>query len=134
MENNNDYLYINGSAYYIDVLKLMSFFCDLKASEKEKNTMITMTYGKVQQEYDDGIEYEDVSDDNETTLLAKEIVETKANTNQNTQPYKFETMRILLDAVLGMTDAHDTLSLGETFAFNTFVKYGILVRAENKED
>jgi hypothetical protein len=112
----------------------MSFFCDLKASEKEKNTMITMTYGKVQQEYDDGIEYEDASDDNETTLLAKEIVETKANTNQNTQPYKFETMRILLDIVLGMTDARDTLSLGETLAFNTFIKYGILIRVENKED
>ena len=112
--------------YYINLDKYVSFFADLKASEKEKNTVITMNYG------DDNNGYNDEKD---VTLLSKEVIESKVNTNSQTQSLRFETLKMFMDILFETyynEEGHPFVSQGQVLAFNTLVKAGILVKAEEE--
>ena len=118
------------SKYYFNLDKYVSFFCDLKTSEKEKNAIITMTYG------DNSNEYET---DKDLTLLTKEVVESKVNTNSQTQSLRYETLKMFVDRLFdtyfdkegNVLDSYSEPTMQQKLAFNTLVKAGILVREEN---
>jgi len=115
---------ISGSKYYINIDKYMSYFCDLKASEKEKNTIITMTYGEDSNNYES---------DKDLTLLSKEVVESKVNTNSQTQTLRYDAMRMLLESLLETeydSNGEIIMTPRQKLAFNTLVKFGILVKIE----
>ena len=124
---------ILGEKYYINLDKYVSFFCDLRAAEKEKNSIITMTYGQDSDGY---------TDDTDMNLLAKEIVESKVNTNSQTQTLRYDTLKMFMDLLFGtyykddgnlVDPSFDELTFQQKFAFNTLVKFGILVKDENNE-
>lgn len=115
---------ISGSKYYVNIDKYMSFFCDLKASEKEKNTIITMTYGEDSNNYES---------DKDLTLLSKEVVESKVNTNSQTQTLRYDAMKMLLESLLETeydSNGEIIMTPRQKLAFNTLVKFGILVKIE----
>jgi hypothetical protein len=115
---------ISGSKYYINIDKYMSYFCDLKASEKEKNTIITMTYGEDSNNYES---------DKDLTLLSKEVVESKVNTNSQTQTLRYDAMKMLLESLLETeydSNGEIVMTPRQKLAFNTLVKSGILVKIE----
>lgn len=122
-------LKIFNEGWYIDLDKLVSFFSDLKASEKEKTSIITNRYGD---DDDSPIKLQDMS------LHSKEMVESKSNFNTTLQQAKFETIKTFLDVLFGTyydTDGSpintldpDELPLPQRFAFNTLVKSGILCK------
>lgn len=123
-----DVFKIQNTKYYFNLDRYVSFFCDLKASEKEKNTIITMTYG----EESDGYE-----SDKDLTLLSKEVVESKVNTNSQTQTLRYETLKMFVDRLFevyfdengGMIEG----TMQQKLAFNTLIKAGILVKEENND-
>lgn len=115
---------ISGSKYYINIDKYMSYFCDLKASEREKNTIITMTYGEDSNNYES---------DKDLTLLSKEVVESKVNTNSQTQTLRYDAMKMLLESLLETeydSNGEIIMTPRQKLAFNTLVKFGILVKIE----
>jgi hypothetical protein len=115
---------ISGSKYYVNIDKYMSYFCDLKASEKEKNTIITMTYGEDSNNYES---------DKDLTLLSKEVVESKVNTNSQTQTLRYDAMKMLLESLLETeydSNGEIIMTPRQKLAFNTLVKFGILVKIE----
>jgi hypothetical protein len=115
---------ISGSKYYVTIDKYMSYFCDLKASEKEKNTIITMTYGEDSNNYES---------DKDLTLLSKEVVESKVNTNSQTQTLRYDAMKMLLESLLETeydSNGEIVMTPRQKLAFNTLVKSGILVKIE----
>ncbi len=125
-------LKIFNEGWYIDLDKLVSFFSDLKASEKEKTSIITNRYGGDDETY---INHQDMM------MHSKEMVESKSNFNTTLQQAKFETIRIFIDALFATyydndgspinTLNPDELPLQQRFAFNTLVKAGILCKYYN---
>ena len=123
-------LEIFGDKWYLDLDKLVSFFTDLKASEKEKTSIITNRYGSDE-------EYHLKQD---MSLSLKEMVESKSNFNTTIQTSKFELVKIFLDVLFGTyydgdgspisTLNPDELPLQQRFAFNTLVKAGILCKLQ----
>lgn len=116
--------------WYLDLDKLVSFFTDLKASEKEKTSIITNRYG--------GDEEYHLKQD--MSLSLKEMVESKSNFNTTIQTSKFELIKIFLDVLFGTyydgdgspisTLNQNELPLQQRFAFNTLVKAGILCKLQ----
>lgn len=124
-------LNIFGSEWYIDLDRLVSFFSDLKASEKEKTSIITNRYGSDDETY---INHQDMM------VHSKEMVESKSNFNATLQTAKFDCVKMFVDVLLGTyydnsgspinTFNQDELPLQQRFAFNTLVKAGILCKVE----
>lgn len=117
--------------WYIDLDKLVSFFSDLKASEKEKTSIITNRYGGDEDGY---------SNHQDMMVHSKEMVESKSNFNTTLQTSKFELIKTFLDVLFGTyyddegspisTLDPDELPLQQRFAFNTLVKAGILCKLQ----
>lgn len=123
-------LEIFNEKWYLDLDKLVSFFTDLKASEKEKTSIITNRYG--------GDEEYHIKQD--MSLSSKEMVESKSNFNTTIQTSKFELIKVFLDVLFGTyynndgspisTLDPDELPLQQRFAFNSLVKAGILCKSQ----
>lgn len=121
---------ILGKYYYIDFNKLVSFFSELKTSEKEKTSIITMNYSGD----------EDAYINKDMSLQSKEMVESKSNFNSTLQTAKYEMVKFFIETLLntyydkegsflsGLTE--DELPLPQRLAFNSLLKSGILVEEE----
>ena len=123
-------LEIFNNKWYLDLDKLVSFFTDLKASEKEKTSIITNRYGSDE-------EYRIKQD---MSITSKEMVESKSNYNTTIQSAKFDLIKVFLDVLFGTYYDSDgspvstldpnELPLQQRFAFNTLVKAGILCKLQ----
>lgn len=122
---------IFGKYYYIDFNKLVSFFSELKTSEKEKTSIITMNYAGD----------EDAYINKDMSLQSKEMVESKSNFNSTLQTAKYETVKFFIEALLNTyydkegsflsgLNAEE-IPLPQRLAFNSLIKAGILVEEEN---
>ena len=122
---------ILGKYYYIDFNKLVSFFAELKTSEKEKTSIITMNYSGD----------EDAYINKDMSLQSKEMVESKSNFNSTLQTAKYETVKFFIETLLntyydkdgsflsGLTE--EELPFAQRLAFNSLVMAGILVEQEH---
>ncbi len=117
-----------GGIYYFDLEKYIEFITNVSVSERPSNSVITETYSEGPQ-----------TDDDEMSLVTKEIVETKGNGGGNEffheTRYKIisDLINFLLYYTSDSTDAYDddeNLSMGQKLAYNTLIKYGILKKIE----
>lgn len=121
----------NGT-YYIDLDKLVAFYSELKTSDKEKTSVITLNYGGTDESYS--------TDSKDLSLRAKEMIESKSNFNTILQNAKIETIKLFLDALFTIYYDNngspisslepDSVPFQQRLAFNTLLMAGILRKAE----
>ena len=121
----------NGT-YYIDLDKLVAFYSELKTSDKEKTSVITLNYGGTDESYN--------TDSKDLSLRAKEMVESKSNFNTILQNAKIETIKLFLDALFTIYYDNnsspissldpDSVPFQQRLAFNTLLVAGILRKVE----
>ena len=116
--------------YYIDLENYVAFIANIEPNERLTNSVITETYG----ESIDG-------DAGDMNLMSKEIVETKGTGGGNEffHDIRYKMVANLLDTLTKVytsdnefyfdeDDEDDTLSIGQKLAFNTLLKYNIIVK------
>lgn len=121
----------NGT-YYIDLDKLVAFYSELKTSDKEKTSVITLNYGGTDESYN--------ADSKDLSLRAKEMIESKSNFNTILQNAKIETIKLFLDALFAIYYDNngspissldpDSVPFQQRLAFNTLLMAGILRKVE----
>lgn len=116
---------IDGKFYKIDIDKLMSWVSETPSSEKNTNTITTLTYP--------------ISDENDSDEFQKEISENKSTLNDTMNNIRYDFMRNLLTVLLTTyTDELNNpstfllkdLTFGQKIAFNSFIAKDIIT--ENK--
>lgn len=110
---------INGKYYRIDMDALMAWVTKTPSSEKNINTVTTITYP--------------VSDDND--IVEKEISENKSTLNETMNQIRYDFVKLLLtnifttfttdmDTILSFSP--ETMSFGQKLAFNTLLAKNII--------
>ena len=115
--------------YYFDLEAYIDFITNVTSAERPSNSVITETYSEDAQ-----------GDEDEMSMVTKEIVETKGNGGGNEffHETRYKIISDLMNFLLYYTSDGDTydddenLSMGQKLAFNTLIKYGIL--KEKKEE
>jgi len=118
-----------GGIYYFDLEAYIDFITNVTSAERPSNSVITETYSEDAQ-----------GDEDEMSMVTKEIVETKGNGGGNEffHETRYKIISDLMNFLLYYTSDGDTydddenLSMGQKLAFNTLIKYGIL--KEKKEE
>lgn len=117
---------IDGKAYAIDLDKFMEF-C---SAEQNVVDTITQTYA--------------VDDNGVTSLVSKEIAETKDNINEVMSNYRYTTLSSLLNILtvpvadgsgtIITTEDMNSMHIGQKLAFNTMLEMGIIYEIDNSEE
>lgn len=125
---------IFNNAYYIDLDKLVAFYGDLRTSDKEKTSVITLSYGNSDDDYN--------TDSKDLSLRAKEMVESKSNFNTILQNAKADTIKLFLDALFTIYYDNDgspissldpdSVPFQQRLAFNTLLNAGILKKIKEE--
>lgn len=118
-----------GGIYYFDLERYIDFIANVTSAERPSNSVITETYSEDAQNEED-----------EMTMVTKEIVETKGNGGGNEffHETRYKIISDLVNFLLYYTsdgevyDDNETLSMGQKLAFNTLIKYGILKKKEEE--
>ena len=118
--------------YYIDIDSCLNFVSNVGSNERLSNSVITSTYSEDPQMSDD-----------EMTIVTKEIVESKGNGGGNDffHHVRYEMVKWLINSLTNYYsnegvflsyEDNGELTLAQKLAFNTLVKYGIIVKVEKK--
>lgn len=120
---------IDGKYYILDLDKLMAWVVETPASEKNINTITTMSYPITNE------------DDNE--LVEKEVSETKSTLNEVMNNVRYDLIRNLLNilfttftndmgqiVILSMND----LTLAQKIVFNTLLNKKIIIEISKTEN
>jgi len=117
---------IDGKFYIIDMDKLMAWVAETPSSEKNINTITTMTYP--------------ITNDDEEEIVEKEISETKSTLNDAMNNIRYDFVRILINTILTTftTDLNQilsyelkTMSFSQKLAFNTLLYKKIIIEVTN---
>ena len=117
---------IDGKFYIIDMDKLMAWVAETPSSEKNINTITTMTYP--------------ITNDDEEEIVEKEISETKSTLNDAMNNIRYDFVRILINTILTTftTDLNQilsydlkTMSFSQKLAFNTLLHKKIIIEVTN---
>lgn len=120
---------IDGKYYMLDLDKLMAWVVETPASEKNINTITTMSYPITNE------------DDNE--LVEKEVSETKSTLNEVMNNVRYDLIRNLLN-ILFTTFTNDMgqivtlnindLTLAQKIVFNTLLNKKIIIEISKTEN
>ena len=118
-----------GGIYYFDLERYIDFITNVTSAERPSNSVITETYSEDAQ-----------NDEDEMSMVTKEIVETKGNGGGNEffHETRYKIISDLMNFLLYYTsdgevyDDNESLSMGQKLAFNTLLKYGILKKKEEE--
>lgn len=114
--------------YMIDVDRLMSWVSETPSSERNVNTITTLTYPIT-------------TDDEE--MFEKEISENKSSLNEAMNNIRYDLIRNLLNNLfavyngdMGVLTSHDVseLSFSQRIAFNTLVSKKIIIEVNEKDN
>ncbi len=115
--------------YAIDVDRLMAWVSETPSSEKNINTITTMTYP--------------ITNGEEQDIVEKEVSETKSNLNEVMNNVRYDLIRNLLSVILTtytnemnqiITLTPSDLSFGQKIAFNTLLHKRIIIEISNIEN
>jgi hypothetical protein len=113
---------IEGKYYVIDMDKMMAWVVETPASEKNINTITTMSYPIT-------------NEDDEEEIVEKEVSENKSTLNETMNNVRYDFIRILLNTIFTtftnnmnqiITLTPEDLSFGQKLAFNTLVNKNII--------
>ena len=118
-----------GGIYYFDLERYIDFITNVTSAERPSNSVITETYSEDAQ-----------NDEDEMSMVTKEIVETKGNGGGNEffHETRYKIISDLMNFLLYYTsdgevyDDNESLSMGQKLAFKTLLKYGILKKKEEE--
>lgn len=120
---------IDGKYYMLDLDKLMAWVVETPASEKNINTITTMSYPITNE------------DDNE--LVEKEVSETKSTLNEVMNNVRYDLIRNLLNILFTtftddmgqiVTLNIDNLTLAQKIVFNTLLNKKIIIEISKTEN
>lgn len=120
---------INGKNYIIDLDKLMSWVTETPSSEKNINTITTMTYPIT-------------NDSNNIENMEKEISETKSTLNETMNNIRYDIIRNLFNVLFTTLSVDDTIinfteknfSFPQKLVFNTLLSKKIIIEETKIED
>lgn len=113
---------IEGKYYVIDMDKMMAWVVETPASEKNINTITTMSYPIT-------------NDDDEEEIVEKEVSENKSTLNETMNNVRYDFIRILMNTIFTtftnnmnqiITLTPEDLSFGQKLAFNTLINKNII--------
>lgn len=113
---------IEGKYYVIDMDKMMAWVVETPASEKNINTITTMSYPIT-------------NNDDEEEIVEKEVSENKSTLNETMNNVRYDFIRILLNTIFTtftnnmnqiITLTPEDLSFGQKLAFNTLINKNII--------
>lgn len=116
---------INGKFYVIDMDKLMEWISETPASEKNINTMTTITYP--------------ITNDDEEEVVEKEVTENKSSLNETMNNIRYDFIRNLINTLFSaittdmqiLTRDLNELTLGQKIAFNSLLYKKIIIEVTN---
>ena len=120
---------IDGKYYIIDMDKLMKWIVESPSSEKQINTITTMSYP--------------LTNDDEDEIVEKEVSETKSTLNETMNNVRYDFVRSLFSVLFTtftnemnqiMTLSINDLSFGQKIVFNTLFYKKIIIEVTNTED
>jgi hypothetical protein len=120
---------INGKNYIIDLDRLMSWVTETPSSEKNINTITTMTYPIT-------------NDGNNIENMEKEISETKSTLNETMNNIRYDIIRNLFNVLFTTLSVDDTIinfteknfSFPQKLVFNTLLSKKIIIEETKIED
>jgi hypothetical protein len=121
---------IDGKFYIIDMDKLMSWIVETPSSEKNINTITTMSYPIT-------------NDEEEQEIVEKEVSETKSTLNETMNNVRYDLVRNLINVLLTtyindmnqiISLSKNDLSFGQRLAFNTLFYKNIIIEVSNKDN
>lgn len=113
---------IEGKYYVIDMDKMMAWVVETPASEKNINTITTMSYPIT-------------NDDDDEEVVEKEVSENKSTLNETMNNVRYDFIRILMNTIFTtftnnmnqiITLTPEDLSFGQKLAFNTLISKNII--------
>lgn len=117
---------IDGKYYIIDMDKLMQWIVETPSSEKNINTITTMSYP--------------IANDDEEEIIEKEVSETKSSLNETMNNVRYDFVRNMISTIF-TTFTNDMnqitslslndLSFGQKIAFNTLFYKKIIIEVTN---
>lgn len=117
---------IDGKYYIIDMDKLMQWIVETPSSEKNINTITTMSYP--------------IANDDEEEIIEKEVSETKSSLNETMNNVRYDFVRNMINTIF-MTFTNDMnqitsfslndLSFAQRIAFNTLFYKKIIIEVTN---
>ena len=120
---------IDGKNYIIDLDRLMSWVAETPSSEKNINTITTMTYPIT-------------NDSNNIENMEKEISETKSTLNETMNNIRYDVIRNLFNVLFTTLTVDDTIinfteknfSFPQKLVFNTLLSKKIIIEETKIED
>ena len=120
---------INGKNYIIDLDRLMSWVTETPSSEKNINTITTMTYPIT-------------NDGNNIENMEKEISETKSTLNETMNNIRYDIIRNLFNVLFTTLSVDDTIinfteknfSFPQKLVFNTLLSKKIIIEETKIEN
>ena len=120
---------IDGKNYIIDLDRLMSWVAETPSSEKNINTITTMTYPIT-------------NDSNNIENMEKEISETKSTLNETMNNIRYDVIRNLFNVLFTTLSVDDTIinfteknfSFPQKLVFNTLLSKKIIIEETKIED
>ena len=117
--------------YAIDINRFFEVFSGNMLDENDVNTVITATYG------------EDGTNNNDLSLISKEVVESKRNGIDTLYGLRYDTLKFLVDTLFTIQydekngcakDVRDyeDLTFAQKIAFNSLLNEGILIKIDKK--
>jgi len=117
---------IDGKYYIIDMDKLMQWISETPSSEKQINTITTMSYP--------------ITNDDEEDIVEKEVSETKSTLNETMNNVRYDFVRNMISTIFTtltndmsqiLTNGLKDLSFGQKIAFNTLLYKKIIIEVNN---
>ena len=120
---------IDGKNYIIDLDRLMSWVAETPSSEKNINTITTMTYPIT-------------NDSNNIENMEKEISETKSTLNETMNNIRYDVIRNLFNVLFTTLSVDDTIinfteknfSFPQKLVFNTLLSKKIIIEETKIEN
>ena len=120
---------IDGKNYIIDLDRLMSWVAETPSSEKNINTITTMTYPIT-------------NDSNNIENMEKEISETKSTLNETMNNSRYDVIRNLFNVLFTTLSVDDTIinfteknfSFPQKLVFNTLLSKKIIIEETKIEN
>lgn len=120
---------IDGKYYIIDMDKLMEWIVETPSSEKNINTITTMSYP--------------ITNDDEEEIVEKEVSETKSTLNETMNNVRYDFVRNMISTIFTtftndmnqiLTSGLNDLSFGQKIAFNTLLYKKIIIEVTNVDN
>lgn len=102
--------HIDDQAYALNLDAIMDFVGNIDSDDQYNNTTVTQTYGT------------DAEND-EVTLLAKEITENRMNGNETISNFRYDLIKFIIEKAIHNGDVED---FGQKLAVNTLLSSGMI--------